>query len=123
MATSKPAKPAAATSAATPAAAVPALKNLDIKILDREYKVACREDEKDSLLVAVAYLDKKMREVKEAGKIAGTDRIAVMVALNIAHELLTAKTPGGFDIGEAQRTISSMHSLIDQTIASQEKLF
>ena len=118
MATSKSVKSAGIT-----AASAPQLKNLDIKILDREYKVACRDDEKDSLLIAAAYLDKKMREVREAGKIAGTDRIAVMVALNLAHELLTAKTPGGFDIGEAQRTISSMHSLIDNAIASQEKLF
>jgi cell division protein ZapA len=117
------AAPKAALGAAPAVKSGTAMRSLDIKILDRDYKVACKEDEKDSLLVAVAFLDSKMREIREAAKIAGTDRIAVMAALNIAHELLTAKSPSGFDIGEYKRTISSMHSVIDEAIESQEKLF
>lgn len=99
------------------------VKNVDVTILDRQYKIACPDDERESLMASVAYIDQKMREIKEAGKIAGTDRIAVMAALNVAHELLAAKTGAGFDIGEYKRKMISMNSLIDDAIASQEKLF
>ena len=74
-------------------------------------------------MASVAYLDQKMREIKEGGKIAGTDRIAVMAALNIAHELLSSKTGAGFDIAEYKRKMQSINSMVDEAIASQEKLF
>src|SRR4051812_3699405 len=61
---------------------------IDVTIFGRQYKVACNEDERAELAEAVAYLDRKMREIRERGKVAGVDRIAVMAALNIAHELL-----------------------------------
>ena len=65
-----------------------ASKTLDIKILDRELRVACPDEERGELLDSVAYLDKKMREIRDAGKIASVERIALMAALNITHELL-----------------------------------
>ena len=55
---------------------------------------------------AVAYLDGKMGDIKKTGKVNGTDRIAVMAALNIAHEFLSTKLGDGFDIGQAKRRIS-----------------
>lgn len=58
-----------------------------VHLLDKEYRVACDPGEKDDLLRAARYLDDKMREVKEANVI-GLERIAVMTALNLAHELL-----------------------------------
>jgi cell division protein ZapA len=108
---------------AAPAAPTKAVHSLDVKILDREYRVAAPETERDSLLISVAYLDQKMREIRDAGKIVGTERIAVMAALNIAHELLTAKSPSGIDVGESRRKIIAMQSAIDQVIAAQDKLF
>ena len=99
------------------------VKNLDVTILDRQYRVACPDDERESLMASVAYLDQKMREIKSAGKIAGADRIAVMAALNIAHELLSSRTGGGFDLAEYKRRMSSMNSLVDDALATQEKLF
>lgn len=99
------------------------VKNVDVTILDRQYRIACPDDERESLMASVAYIDQKMREIKEGGKIAGTDRIAVMAALNVAHELLAANTGAGFDIGEYKRKMVSMNSLIDDAMASQEKLF
>ena len=60
-----------------------------VHLLDKEYRVACSPEEKDDLLRAARYLDDKMREVKEANVI-GLERIAVMTALNLAHELLQA---------------------------------
>ena len=64
-------------------------KTIEISILGRNYKIACEEGEREALLEAVAYLDGKMGEIKKAGKVNGTDRIAVMAALNIAHEFLS----------------------------------
>ena len=61
---------------------------LDVTILGREFKVGCRESERPELMEAVAILDRRMREIRDAGKVNGTDRIAVMAALNIAHDLL-----------------------------------
>ena len=104
---------------------------LDVHILGREYKVACKEHERAELLDAVAFLDKRMREIREGGKTAAVDRIAVMAALNIANELLRErKTPtmaptasADIDGAVAQRRIQSMHAAIDQALAGQEKLF
>jgi cell division protein ZapA len=99
------------------------VKNIDVTIMDRQYRVACPEGERESLMASVAYLDQKMREIKSSGKIAGADRIAVMAALNIAHELLSSKTGAGFDIAEYKRRMITMTSLVDEGLATQEKLF
>lgn len=104
-------------------AAAKPVKNIDVTILDRQYRVACPDDEREELMASVAYLDRKMREIKDSGKIAGADRVAVMAALNITHELLSAKTGAGFDLGEYKRRMLSMNSLVDEALASQEKLF
>ena len=53
---------------------------LDVSILGREYRVACRESERDELLQAVQFLDRRMREIRDSGKVAGSERIAVMAA-------------------------------------------
>jgi len=107
---------------------------LDITILGREFKVACKERERDELLEAVALLDKRMREIRDAGKVTGTDRIAVMTALNFAHELLRERraprtggastaTESAIDDDSTRRRIQSMQSAIDQALAGQDKLF
>jgi cell division protein ZapA len=107
---------------------------LDISILGREFKVACKEGERDELSDAVALLDQRMREIRDAGKVSGTDRIAIMAALNFAHELLrerrgasAAESPPSsvaeIDGDEARRRIQSMQTAIDQALAGQEKLF
>jgi cell division protein ZapA len=96
---------------------------LDVTILGRSYKVSCSDDEREELLEAVSYLDGKMHQIKASGKVGGTERIAVMAALNIAHEYLTAKTPGGFDIATLKRRIDAMQATLEQAIAPQEKLF
>ena len=104
---------------------------IDVTIFGRQYKVACNEDEQPELAEAVAYLDKKMREIRDRGKVAGVDRIAVMAALNIAHDLLrerqlnraSSATANPIDDDAARRRIHAMQAVIDQTMAGQEKLF
>ena len=66
-------------------------KTIEVSILGRSYRVSCEDGERDALMKAVAYLDEKMGEIKQSGKVSGTDRIAVMAALNIVNELLQAK--------------------------------
>ena len=99
------------------------VKTLDVTILDREFRVACPEDERAELLEAVSYLDKKMREVRDTGKVATIERIAIMAALNITHELLTTRLGTGFDMGELKRRLNSMQVAIDAMLAEQEELF
>jgi len=98
-------------------------KTIDVTLLGRSYRVACEDHEREPLLQAVAYLDGKMNEIKAAGKVAGSERIAVMAALNIAHELLSTKLGNGFDIGQAKRRISAIEAQLDSALAKQEKLF
>ena len=98
-------------------------KSIEVSILGRHYRVACGEGEREALLQAVAYLDAKMDEIEKAGKIAGTERIAVMAALNIAHELLSTRFGAGFDVGQAKRRIASIEAQLDAALARQEKLF
>jgi cell division protein ZapA len=100
---------------------------LDVTILGRGYRVACKESERDELLQAVQFLDRRMREIRDSAKVAGSERIAVMAALNIAHELLRGKraapATSGFDSTAIQRRISAMQTAIDRAMAEQEKLF
>lgn len=101
---------------------------LDITIMGRSYKVTCSEEEREPLLEAVAYLDQKMNEIKAGGRAnTSVERIAVMAALNIAHELLSAKSAqisvDGFDLNALKRRILAMQATLDQALAPQEKLF
>ncbi len=98
-------------------------KTLDVSIMGRSYRVTCADDEREALLAAVAYVDKKMTEIKGASKVAGTERIAVMAALNIANELLSIKIGSGFDIAELKRRMNSVQSKLDQALSQQDTLF
>ena len=100
-----------------------ASKTVEVSLLGRTYRVACEDREREALMQAVAYLDGKMNEIRKAGKVMGAERIAVMAALNVAHELLTMRLGGGFDLGHAKRRISAIESQLDAAIAKQEKLF
>jgi len=108
---------------------------LDITLVGREFKVGCKEHERAELMEAVAMLDERMRAIRDGGKIAAVDRIAVMAALNLANELLRERkapvaaaaaapvAPGGVDDAAMQRRIHSMQASIDQVLAGPEKLF
>ncbi|MBR9871214.1 MAG: cell division protein ZapA [Gammaproteobacteria bacterium] len=65
---------------------------VEVRILDKEYLVACPQEEQEALLRAARHLDNKMREIRSTGKVFGTERIAVMAALNITHSLLERDT-------------------------------
>jgi len=64
---------------------------VSVRIMDKEYVVACPYDERSALLDAAEFLNARMREIRDSGKVVGLDRIAVMAALNLAHEYLKGK--------------------------------
>ena len=90
---------------------------LEVTLLGREYKIACRPEEKAELLAAVGYLDGKMREIRDTSKVTGAEKIAVMAGLNIAHELLKVNSAGGFDSEDIRRRMIAMQVAIDQAMA------
>lgn len=92
-----------------------------VNILDREYQVACGPGEESSLLEAAAYLDGKMREVRERGNVIGIDRIAVMAALNIAHEFLQLK-PLEDERRALARHIASLRDAVSDAVSNQNTL-
>ena len=100
---------------------------LSVTIMGQPYKLACKEGEEAALQEAVAYLDQKMCAIRDAGKIKGNDRIAVMAALGIAAELLTVKAPEGplsdMAMAEVRQKITTMHAVLDMALAPQENLF
>ena len=96
---------------------------LDVSIMGREFRIACSQDEQKELLKAVEYLSDRMREIRDAGKVIGVERIAIMAALNITHEYLSTRMEGGFDVGEFKRRIFSMQAVIDQALNGQDELF
>ena len=98
-------------------------KTINVTIMGREFRVTCPDDEREELLQSVSYLDKKMREIRDSGKVIGSERVAIMAALNITHELLTTRIRGGFDMGEFKRRIDRMQESLDTAMPEQDKLF
>lgn len=93
-----------------------------VSILDKEYKVACPSGEKHALLETAEYLDTKMREIRDAGKILGAERIAVMTALNITHELLNGVAIGGDIREDLTPRLRSLESKISEALENSRQL-
>ena len=76
---------------------------VSISILGKEFMIACPPEERETLLAAANHVDKKMREIQKSGKVLGTERMAIVTALNIAAELLELKMHGGLPTDVAQK--------------------
>lgn len=100
------------------------MEQIAVRILDREYKLAVPPEQRERLIEAVNMVDEKMRSIRDSGRIAGLDRIAVMAALQLAHELLAAPVGGsGMSSGDVLRRLRGMAADIDAEIKRQESLF
>jgi cell division protein ZapA len=95
---------------------------LDIVLLGREYRVGCTPENKAALLEAVSLVEDRFAELATKTQASG-ERLAVMTALNIAHEALQAQRGGGFDMPGAKRRIGLMKARLDGVLAQQEKRF
>ncbi len=110
------------------------VKGVTINVMGREFRVAAPGGEERQLLASVDFLNKKMREIRDTGKVVGNERIAIMAALNIAHEYLqlSAGSGGGkggksahsdIDAELVRRKMDDFEGIIEKALADQEKLF
>jgi cell division protein ZapA len=86
---------------------------IKVQILGKEYPIACSQEEQHELLIAARYLDEKMRLIRDTGRVIGTERIAVMAALNIAHEFLQRSQETGAGSQTLAGRLSAMRERLD----------
>lgn len=102
-------------------------KTLEVKLLGKDYRVACEPAERDALLAAVAFLDGRLQEIP--GKTRGSgERLAVMAALNLAHDYLALRdappgTAAALESESIQRRIDSIEAKLDESLAQHSQLF
>jgi cell division protein ZapA len=95
---------------------------VSVRILEKEYHVACPVEERPALLDSAEYLNRKMREIRDTGKVVGLDRIAVMAALNIVNELLQSRGHDeGLETGLAAR-IKAMRERVESALTRGQQL-
>lgn len=98
------------------------VKPVTVRILDKEYLISCDDSEREQLHTAVTFLNMKMKDVKDAGKIIGSERIAVMAALNIAHELLAYKRQNADYTKTIDKTLQRLRDKLDGALTSGKQL-
>lgn len=91
-----------------------------VHILDKEYCIACPADERANLESAARYLDGKMREVRSSGKVIGGDRIAVMAALNITHDLLHKQQRLDQEANSTREHVRDLLDRVDHALAADQ---
>ncbi|MFP4131551.1 cell division protein ZapA [Thiohalospira sp.] len=91
-----------------------------VHILDREYRIACREDEKECLIASARYLSDRMREIRDSGNIVGMDRVAVIAALNITNELLQERDEHSRERNDTRERIARLTERIDEALEAEE---
>ncbi len=96
--------------------------HVNVKILEKEYQVSCKADERAALLDSAELLDSKMRQIRESGKVTGLDRIAVMAALNMANELLQARGHGQALETNAAGRIQAMRERVESALQHGQQL-
>ena len=95
---------------------------LSVTILGKEYRIACGPGEEGELVSAARYLDARMRDVRGSGKVIGTDRIAVMVALNLAHELLQEKNQQDSSANSATKRVRALRERVEIALNDSTQL-
>lgn len=90
---------------------------VNVQILDKEYMISCPLEDKDALLQSAKVLNERMREVRDGGKVLGTERIAVMAALNIVHELLRHQSHHQSAVAAVQKDLNRLEQKISGAIS------
>ena len=99
-----------------------AVRPLSVRILEKEYIVACEPHERTDLLDSAEILNKSMREIRDSGKIAGLDRIAVMAALNLAHEVLKLRARDTGTDHETGHRIKALRERVESALEKGQQL-
>ncbi|WP_211830625.1 cell division protein ZapA [Kistimonas asteriae] len=93
-----------------------------VNILDKDYRISCPPEEQEALTSAARYLDSKMREIRASGKVIGLERIAVMAALNIAHDMLISSREANALKEDTQRHIQILVERLDDALLEHNQL-
>jgi len=96
--------------------------HVNVKILEKEYEVACPANERADLLDSAEMLNSKMREIRDGGKVAGLDRIAVMAALNLANDLLKARDQGEVLESAAKERLQAMRERVETALQNGRQI-
>jgi len=95
--------------------------SVTVQILDKEYSIICPPEERSNLVSAARYLDGKMREIRSSGKVIGADRIAVMAALNITHDLLHRQDIPDLSVnGSTREQVRELLERVDLALATDQ---
>ncbi|MFC4728009.1 cell division protein ZapA [Coralloluteibacterium thermophilus] len=89
---------------------------VNVRILDRDFLVACQPEERDGLLAAAQLLDARMREIRGSNRMVTIDRVAVLAALNLAHEFMQLKTASEARDREIARTVDEVERTLEQVL-------
>ncbi len=92
-----------------------------IRVLDKDYQVACPAEERVALLESARYLDEKMREIRDSRKMIGSERVAVMAALNIANDLLQCRAGNG-DTAGMDNKLRQLQNKVEAAISRGRQL-
>jgi len=93
-----------------------------VSILGKEYQVACPANEEDALIASARMVHKNMEKIRNTGKIVGLDRIAVIAALNLAHELITIQNNKGDGLDEINKSILQMKDRVSRFLEETRQL-
>jgi cell division protein ZapA len=93
---------------------------VSVKILDRTYRIKCAQDEATALRSAAGYVDRQMRKLRQSGRVNSTDSMAVVVALNTAHELMKKEKATADNMAQLEENILRITRHIDQTLAKEK---
>ena len=93
-----------------------------VRILDKEYRIACEPFEKEGLIDSARYLDQRMREIRQSGRVIGSDRIAVMAALNLTYELLQMRQQQGKGTPDAEDRLAGLQQRVAEALAAHRAL-
>ena len=96
--------------------------HVNIKILEKEYQIACPASERSSLLESAEFLNARMKQIRDSGKVIGLDRIAVMAALNMANELLRSRNRGDALEGDAKLRLQAMRERVEGALQAGRQL-
>jgi cell division protein ZapA len=96
--------------------------HVTVRILEKEYFVSCPQEERADLLDSAEYLNKKMREIRDTGKVVGADRIAVMAALNMANELLRLRRQDAEIQGAVSGRVKNMRERVESALQRTRQL-
>ncbi len=95
---------------------------VNVRVLDKEYRIACKPEEQDGLLSSARLLDRRMREIHQSGRVVGSDRIAVLAALNVTYELLQQRDQLQRASGSALQRIQGLDQRVERMISANKHL-